>query len=661
MKKIYLFLLLLLSAALLFACKGSQNDDPEMDPDKLTPEQVELFSQTYSDINKVAMVALASENPVEELKKIVEQFKGHSAISSIYVDNESLVVEFEGIVRFYWKDFSKYDHDDLAPLKVPHFRGSELRADNTQAVYPKYLFIYTHTLDADRKDMNEWVKNKIEVYRNEGCNITTIYGSEFDRAFIKEKGLAGYDAIFIDTHGLFDARKGETYLMTGEKEVVKNFLEKITKSLFQESGVTIFNGGYIAISQKYIDQCYATGDFGSNTFFYSGACQTMMDPQRRFAQVLVNKGIAKVVGFTERTKAGVAINYEFKFMRELFCGFSYKEIAALTEPRTNTYICHTKDHVEVQGTQHTYPLRQENYDAHGNFLYAADFASYPGVTDFGFERVVRLDRYSIEMVEKSSEVIKVESGSNNYTVTATPESVATAKLRDGAIQVEAHSAGEAIVTLIDNTTNIRRTCKIVVKSHQQKIDEIIPPEYVQILKDMGVAIHEGKNPPIIEGCYLVSPALMTKTNRSNDFPIGHQFNDIRIQFYDQNNKTYNIKLREWQSNTTSASIETSVTSGTGNKFTVYGKVRGEETEDPSIYTVMAMVYTGEYREEGIKDLQISFVMIEKNDPHNRYIPVGAARVVADGDQLSPTVEVPSARALRSIMQGKALTYIHRYR
>ena len=116
-----------------------------------------------------------------------------------------------------------------------------------------------------------------------------------------------------------------------------------------------------------------------------------------------------------------------------------------------------------------------------------------------------------------------------------------------------------------------------------------------------------------------------------------------------------IKIEEWQANSKSNSIETSVTAGTGNKFTVYGKVKTVKMNNPAIYTVLGIVHSGELSNGSIKNSHYAFVMLEKNDPNNEYIAVGKARVVIDKDGVSPTTAIPTTKGLTRTSVEKSLT------
>ncbi|WP_315087317.1 hypothetical protein [Bacteroides heparinolyticus] len=269
---------------------------------------------------------------------------------------------------------------------------------------------------------------------------------------------------------------------------------------------------------------------------------------------------------------------------------------------------------------------------------------------------LKLEKHELEMISGNMEEVRFAGkGSGNYTLTTSVTGIVQATAGKDRITIRAVNPGKCNLTVTDVETGIKEVCKISVKTHQQKIDEIIPAEFVDKLKELDVPFHEGKNPPIINGCYLISPCVLAKTNIQRDFAIGHRFSDHTIRFYDQDNKTLRIKIEEWQANSKSNSIETSVTAGTGNKFTVYGKVKTVKMNNPAIYTVLGIVHSGELSNGSIKNSHYAFVMLEKNDPNNEYIAVGKARVVIDKDGVSPTTAIPTTKGLTRTSVEKSLT------
>ena len=905
MKRFINLLLLLAFTALLFSC---QQEEKELTPEELEQQQIEAIIKLHEEISPVADKALSSANPVEELKKVAEQFKGRPEIEDIYFERDKLALKYKHGGYVYWLITPKSEQVDtkVAMEQLDELKPTTRSEENKD--YPKILYIYRHTFDHTESYTSLHVKQFIESCIKKGYNITPIYGGKINVDFFKD-GLKGYDAIFLHSHGSYDSRSKLTTICTNELlSGYHKFLYEGFRRPWLESGVHVMNISennetktYLSISQKFIKKHYKTGDFPKNSFFYSGCCETMKDPNKGFAKVLNELGISKISGYSELTIIAVSATNGNQILKDIVeNGKSYNEVLSsfdesisfneiikekydVTEYDRKT--CYLKQNIhKLDGTKYTtelvsYPadvdfrfpiLKLEKHelemiignteeikisgegsgkykltadvadivqataqkdkiiikavntgecnltitdeengikevckikvkprlqlDKHelvlisgntgeikiisegsGNYKLTANVAGIiqataqkdkiivkgvnPGecnltVTDEGTgvkevckikvkprlrlekhelemisgnteevrfagkgsgnytlttsvtgivqatagkDRItiravnpgectltitdvetgiqeackikvkprqikkLKLERYDLEMISGNTEEVRFASeGSGNYTLTPDVTGIVQATAGKDRITIRAVNPGKCNLTVTDVETGIKEVCKISVKTHQQKIDEIIPAEFVDKLKELDVPFHEGKNPPIINGCYLISPCVLAKTNIQRDFAIGHRFSDHTIRFYDQDNKTLRIKIEEWQANSKSNSIETSVTAGTGNKFTVYGKVKTVKMNNPAIYTVLGIVYSGEFGNGSIKNSHYAFVMLEKNDPNNEYIAVGKARVVIDQDGVSPTTAIPTTKSsTRTSVERSLIPFILR--
>ncbi|MDO5665006.1 MAG: hypothetical protein Q4G63_07095 [Bacteroidia bacterium] len=644
MKKI-VRILLLFFLVLLFGCK---QDIPELTPEEQEKQQFEEIIKVLDNIDPIADNALKSENPEEELKKVAEQFKDNPEIEDIYFERDKLILKFKngGYVGWFIKEklqpTTRTSHyfEDIKTIK-----GTRSGENN---LYPKILYIYRHTLDKSRANLNEYTRNYINSIIDIGYNITPVYGEDFTLDFART-GLTGYDAVFIDSHGSFDKGAGLTWILTGEKLFEDNDLLIFKERIWHLGHILYDLSGTkdtyeLWISQNFIDDNYKDNSFPSNSFWYFGTCQTMMDSKLRFAKVLAKKGASKIVGYDETTFAVVAIDHAHAILDKLLIGESYNQIFSSFND-LGKWLC-SGNNCLIQYEKSA--KRQEEYSA-GKLLRTTNLVSYPADINFRFH-ILQLAKQNmtIPLVIDTQEEIKIISGSGSYEVTSSNPQVASASVTPEKVIIKALSKGVSRITVTDTQTKLTAMLDVgVITLQQKKIEEIIPSQFVEILKDLNMPFYEGENPPIIEGAYFISPNILSATNKSNDFDIGYQFGDETIRFYDQDNKTFEIKVASIQGNNTHSSIETSVTSGSNNAFTVYGKIRTEDIYDNSIYTIMGVVYSGTLDSQGnIKNFTQSFVMLDKNDPNGKYINVGDARTVIDGDYYSSKTTWPT-RSTRS--------------
>ena len=58
----------------------------------------------------------------------------------------------------------------------------------------------------------------------------------------------------------------------------------------------------------------------------------------------------------------------------------------------------------------------------------------------------------------------------------------------------------------------------------------IPPEVLKQIEANGQVLHQGTNPPNINGKYLLSPAVLVRSNFDDDLFVGYTFVDNIITF-----------------------------------------------------------------------------------------------------------------------------------
>lgn len=167
----------------------------------------------------------------------------------------------------------------------------------------------------------------------------------------------------------------------------------------------------------------------------------------------------------------------------------------------------------------------------------------------------------------------------------------------------------------------------------KKIQDIIPQQYLDSLKKIGLEINAGTTPPNVEGVYSIKPFLLDTSNFDDPYQPGYRFTDALVKLYEQSDKDFGIKLlgrnflRERDT-----SIATAI-SGNGDHFTVYGKVKS--TNSVGKYAVFAMLFTGVKGSDGsIKGLKMGIINIDNSNGDASFIPQGAGRIAYDADNTS---------------------------
>ena len=167
----------------------------------------------------------------------------------------------------------------------------------------------------------------------------------------------------------------------------------------------------------------------------------------------------------------------------------------------------------------------------------------------------------------------------------------------------------------------------------KRISDIIPQKYLDSLIRLGVTIHEGTTPPIVNGIYIANPTVLLASNVIGDV-IGNTFADVKVKLTDQNNADFGIKLfgkKLLGENDTSI---TTAISGSGNNFTVYGKVKANA--NATNFAIFAIIISGTISADGIVNYQDALINIDNSNGATFFIPEGNGRLIKDGNNLAST-------------------------
>ena len=161
----------------------------------------------------------------------------------------------------------------------------------------------------------------------------------------------------------------------------------------------------------------------------------------------------------------------------------------------------------------------------------------------------------------------------------------------------------------------------------------INPETIARLKEGGMAIHEGNTPPLIEGIYLSSPHILMQPYPGDTRRKGHLWNDYRYRISTQKNGHAVLDFKAADANGSGIGI---YLTGSGNKFTLYARVFGQER---GVNKTDITVISGEITPEGIKNFTSSYVLAwkEGDSSNNILMPIGAHRVSGDQDRLAQKI------------------------
>ncbi len=163
---------------------------------------------------------------------------------------------------------------------------------------------------------------------------------------------------------------------------------------------------------------------------------------------------------------------------------------------------------------------------------------------------------------------------------------------------------------------------------QKQIENVIPQEYLNILKGLGMTVYEGVNPPDVTGFYECSSLKLLKSNISTDVE-GAAYNSERIGFSDFNNNDFSVNLRvkSWLGNAITSGK--GVVSGSGNNFTVYSLSVAEQGQHS---IKLAILISATKEGENLKNLKYGLINVDDiNNTVGVLITEGQARVTYESD------------------------------
>lgn len=167
-------------------------------------------------------------------------------------------------------------------------------------------------------------------------------------------------------------------------------------------------------------------------------------------------------------------------------------------------------------------------------------------------------------------------------------------------------------------------------SEDEIVSDLLTPKQENILKDMGMPINDGMNPPDITGYYYCNDEdCINDTEGQEDY-----LQNFKYYFHFHGKDGNNILVDYFNSGKTDTSKgKGAYIFGDGDKFTVYVEATGKS--GTISYTTVS-VYSGTLTSQGIKSFTQGFIMTSKTGDDDDYVlmPVNSARVYEEGDGMA---------------------------
>ncbi len=167
------------------------------------------------------------------------------------------------------------------------------------------------------------------------------------------------------------------------------------------------------------------------------------------------------------------------------------------------------------------------------------------------------------------------------------------------------------------------------------INNLVPDSILNEMKNLGMPINTGGNPPNIENSYLVTPFVLLNSNRPSD-NIGTTFADYKVKFHDQDNENLKISV-DFVNGPESGNGIGAFIVGDDNEFSIFAEMVARRSNLDSASFVN--VISGKIVEGGVENLYYANFMLDNNGNSNGiWIENGEGRVLYDKDGFSEEIE-----------------------
>ena len=148
------------------------------------------------------------------------------------------------------------------------------------------------------------------------------------------------------------------------------------------------------------------------------------------------------------------------------------------------------------------------------------------------------------------------------------------------------------------------------------INEIVPDTLLDKIKDLGMPVNTGDNPPNIEGAYAIVPFVLDSTNIPGDWPVGTEFAEYYLRFSEQSNADLSVSIDYLNGPEVGNGIGSFIV-GDGTNFSVFARVTTTVGAD-SAYVLF--LFSGSKHSDGLHDMYVALFMLDDlGDPSGYFI------------------------------------------
>lgn len=670
--------LLLILSTLFFSCQKA------FDFSKMTEEeQIEFYQITADAVFEKGDVLFKSCKNAEEFGENLDQIRSISGVTDAYICNNAVFIQLVG----------------GGTLSYLYTVSPSFESVNSHTGETKDLFDMTRSESYRSSFISKGLEGKTacianQMHEDERFSYIPVSIVPYTKNFFDKSGIQvnaatlpsrdffsseifDYDFIFLITHGEYDDRTDTHWLLTSDR---LNSAQRLWDSVWGYGNVSVVNEvhdrdtvevKYFMISDRDIASSENSFKDGP-TVFFNTACQSLMGSENLY-NTLKEKGVDAYLGYDESNAVGAEAGMYFigRIMSGMSIADAYLDLPyyCLKDSREETnqnrivirrwvaYLhCLYEEKSIVQDLYFVSPINKEisNQITDGRVnikltasapLYAPQSIAYQDKewqwkrADYNFDySSFRYGFVLSETTNRDDGIICCEMAATDDNCSYEPYQVSFSYINDG-FDLEPDKQYYYWSYIYDgHKYDFSERSSFETK----RINRVIPEEIIDQMDDY-IPIYEGKNPPNVEGQYLLSPSELVYDS-THGFSIGHIFDDLYFQFLNQDMENNTLDYVEEQGNSSQVGTGAFI-SGEGDRFSVFFNTDGNAVyDDYSFWYKTALVISGIKTADGIKDLDYAFVLVDKgDDPKPYYIPSGSFRVFKDGDGLSTNTNYFSRR------------------
>ncbi|MDR0414359.1 MAG: hypothetical protein LBH84_02980 [Prevotellaceae bacterium] len=656
--------------------------DGIFDKDEENGSSNEKIEKAYQKIKLTADSILLSDDPIGGFEIMAAEYRKVKEVESVEVTSDGLFIEFKDEQVVGWfippdSDPSLFS-DELRQMVAPTLQSASLRQSGSK----KSILILNQQINEipeKQELLNQLNKDVSTLFAD--CDVTIRIGSQVSLEFLGNS-LSGYDAIYYIAHGgMFG---NHTWICTGQTFNSNKYTPAPLKNTLMintfvwkkmlDGSITKMSSKVYAINSKFITTQYTSDKSFEGACIYVGACKTLgcddYGEDTSIAEAFISRGASVYLGWYNSTYSGTEAGY--RLYSRLLKGHTineamqyladypwslrtyYPNMILIAKRPANVVSDYndlsvdfeTQTIKEVNGKP--YPKAYLKYlpSSAGNFRLVeipfqvnttgisdlsrtivtlnGEIASNGGgaVTETGFYLSTKPD------VTNGRRTEMAYNGGTNY-----PEPF---KLSYVGLTPKTTYYYRAFAKNVNGVTaygDVKQFTTLDEQGITEEINKIVPKEIQDEMRDLGLPIYGGGNPPSLSGTYKVAPAILKKSNFQDGYSPGELFNDAYLTFSEQNNTNLTIKVTQIEGDALGWGNGAFIV-GEGNNFTVFVELINEK--EGKYYCTSAEIFSGTMTPSGIRNLHFALVMIDDNG-NPELINNGNGRLFYDSDGISERV------------------------